>query len=106
RTSKAPTMAEYMAVPREQEEHVTVAALAKSIQPEDLATIIYTSGTTGVPKGVMLTHGNMASNLACSLNEIDLAPGDVSVSYLPLSHITARHLDFAVLKLGVTVAYV
>jgi long-chain acyl-CoA synthetase len=80
--------------------------LARSIAPEDLATIIYTSGTTGVPKGVMLTHENMASNLACSLNGIDLAPGDVSVSYLPLSHITARHLDFAMLQLGVTVAYI
>jgi long-chain acyl-CoA synthetase len=80
--------------------------LAQSIASEDLATIIYTSGTTGVPKGVMLTHENMASNLACSLNGIDLGPGDVSVSYLPLSHITARHLDFAMLQLGVTVAYV
>jgi long-chain acyl-CoA synthetase len=79
---------------------------ALSIQPQDLATIIYTSGTTGVPKGAMLTHENMASNLACSLEGFDLAPGDVSVSYLPLSHITARHLDFAVLKIGVTVAYV
>ena len=80
--------------------------VARSVRPQDLATIIYTSGTTGIPKGVMLTHGNMASNLACSLVGFDLAPGDVSVSYLPLSHITARHLDFAVLNLGVTVAYV
>jgi long-chain acyl-CoA synthetase len=80
--------------------------VARSVRPEDLATIIYTSGTTGVPKGVMLTHGNMASNLACSLKGFDLAPGDVTLSYLPLSHITARHQDLAVLNLGVTVAYV
>ena len=79
---------------------------ACSVKPEDLATIIYTSGTTGVPKGAMLTHANMASNLQCSLEGFTLAPGDVSLSYLPLSHITARHLDFAMLNRGVTVAYV
>lgn len=74
--------------------------------PGDLATIIYTSGTTGVPKGVMLTHGNMASNIACSLNGFDIGPGDVSISFLPLSHITARHVDFALLYRGATLAYV
>jgi long-chain acyl-CoA synthetase len=100
-----PSMAAFMSAESKGRDEA-LDELARSITPEDLATIIYTSGTTGVPKGVMLTHGNMASNLACSLTGIDLAPGDVSVSYLPLSHITARHLDFAVLQLGVTVAYV
>lgn len=100
-----PTMAEFMA-PAAGVRHEALERTARSLGPEDLATIIYTSGTTGVPKGVMLTHGNMASNLACSLQGFDLAPGDVSISYLPLSHITARHLDFAMLNLGVTVAYV
>jgi long-chain acyl-CoA synthetase len=102
---EAPSMAEFM-VARPGPKDEPLERLARSIVPEDLATIIYTSGTTGVPKGVMLTHANMASNLACSLYGIDLGPGDVSVSYLPLSHITARHLDFAVLQLGVTVAYI
>jgi len=100
-----PSMAGFMSAAAKGKD-VEFERLARSITPDDLATIIYTSGTTGVPKGVMLTHGNMASNLACSLSGIDLAPGDVSVSYLPLSHITARHLDFAMLQLGVTVAYV
>lgn len=81
-------------------------ARARAVRPDDLATIVYTSGTTGISKGVMLTQGNMASNLACSLHGFELGPGDLSVSFLPLSHITARHVDFAMLNLGVTVAYV
>ena len=80
--------------------------IARHIAPEDPASIIYTSGTTGVPKGVMLTHGNMASNLSCSLSEYDVGAGDLSLSFLPLSHITARHVDFAVLYRGGTLAYV
>jgi long-chain acyl-CoA synthetase len=78
---------------------------ARSIQPDDLATIIYTSGTTGVSKGAMLTHGNMASNIACSLLGFDMGPGEVSISFLPLSHVTARHVDFSLLYHGVTLAY-
>ncbi len=54
----------------------------------------------------MLTHGNMASNIAHSLEGYDLGPGDLSISFLPLSHVTARHLDLAMLHLGVVLAYV
>jgi len=75
-------------------------------RPDDLATIIYTSGTTGTPKGVMLTHGNIASNISCSLSGFDVSPSDSSISFLPLSHITARHLDLALLYRGATLAYV
>jgi long-chain acyl-CoA synthetase len=80
-------------------------SLARSIQPDDLATIIYTSGTTGTSKGAMLTHGNMASNINCSLLGFDMRPGLLSVSFLPLSHVTARHVDFSMLYHGVTLAY-
>src|ERR1700688_4900110 len=81
-------------------------ARAQSIAPDDLATIIYTSGTTGTPKGVMLTHGNMASNIACSMEAFGFGEkNEVSVSFLPLSHVTARHVDFALLYRGVVLAY-
>jgi long-chain acyl-CoA synthetase len=80
-------------------------SFARSIQPDDLATIIYTSGTTGTSKGVMLTHGNMASNINCSLLGFEMRPGLTSISFLPLSHVTARHVDFAMLYHGVTLAY-
>src|ERR1700683_4903849 len=81
-------------------------ACSQAIAPEDLATIIYTSGTTGPPKGAMLTHGNMASNIACSMEAFGFGSRDeVSISFLPLSHVTARHVDFALLFRGVILAY-
>jgi long-chain acyl-CoA synthetase len=80
-------------------------ARARSIGPDELATIVYTSGTTGQSKGAMLTHGNIVSNIQCSLLGFDMRPGLVSISFLPLCHITARHLDFAMLNHGVTLAY-
>jgi long-chain acyl-CoA synthetase len=80
-------------------------ARARSIVPDDLATIVYTSGTTGMSKGAMLTHGNIASNISCSLLGFDMHPALVSISFLPLCHITARHVDFSLLYHGVTLAY-
>jgi long-chain acyl-CoA synthetase len=82
-----------------------IESFAHSIQPDDLATIIYTSGTTGVSKGVMLTHGNMASNIEGWLPGFDFHPNQISVSFLPLSHVTARSVDFGLLSQGVTLAY-
>lgn len=79
--------------------------VAHSIQPADLATLIYTSGTTGEPKGVLLTHGNIACNVNYSLAEFGLNATDSCISFLPLSHITARHLDYALYAKDVLVAY-
>jgi long-chain acyl-CoA synthetase len=78
---------------------------ARLIEPEDLASIIYTSGTTGESKGVMLTHGNLASNISYSTVGIRVREGDRCISFLPLSHITARALDLAMYAQGATVAH-
>ena len=59
-------------------------------QADDLATIVYTSGTTGKPKGVMLTHGNVLSNVKAVLSQIAPTPDDVFLSFLPLSHTFER----------------
>ena len=75
------------------------------VKPEDLATLIYTSGTTGEPKGVMLTHGNIASNLNYSTPTFAWNTDSSCISFLPLSHITARHLDYALFCKGATLAY-
>lgn len=76
-----------------------------SVQPDDLATIIYTSGTTGEPKGAMLTHGNLASNLNFSTAGFAFSRDDSWISFLPLSHVTARHLDYALMSYGARLAY-
>jgi long-chain acyl-CoA synthetase len=80
-------------------------AIGEKIDPDDLATLIYTSGTTGTPKGVMLTHGNIASNLNVSLDMYEFDKDDLCISFLPLSHVTARHLDYALFNAGVPLAY-
>ncbi|HEX6559535.1 MAG TPA: long-chain fatty acid--CoA ligase [Longimicrobiales bacterium] len=79
------------------------ALLAK---PEDLATLIYTSGTTGQPKGVMLTHNNIHSNVvAQSWMRAEAGEAFVTVSFLPLSHIFQRMVDYCLFWLGCTIAY-
>ncbi|MBS4071310.1 MAG: long-chain fatty acid--CoA ligase [Algoriphagus sp.] len=86
-----------------------LAALEESkskVKPEDLFTIIYTSGTTGKPKGVMLTHANVLSNLI-SVSHIMSPPPGVSkvLSFLPLCHIFERTASFCFIYLGYSVYY-
>jgi long-chain acyl-CoA synthetase len=80
-------------------------AKPEGVKPEDLATIIYTSGTTGEPKGVMLTHGNLASNINYATGLMGFGDRDSCISFLPLSHVTARHLDYAMMCYGARLAY-
>ena len=90
---------------RESERDPTFDALVRSAEPKDLATLIYTSGTTGEPKGVMLTHDNIASNQNFAAAEFDFNSTDACISFLPLSHITARALDYVMYGCGAQVAY-
>ena len=79
--------------------------LVRRVEPNDLATLIYTSGTTGEPKGVMLTHGNVAANQNTTAVEFGFNETDSCISFLPLSHITARALDYVMYNHGAQVAY-
>jgi len=78
---------------------------ALSAQPDDLATLIYTSGTTGDPKGVMLTHHNIWSNVQAVLQMIPIGSGDECLSMLPLSHSYERMVDYTLFQAGVIINY-
>ncbi|HLZ44912.1 MAG TPA: long-chain fatty acid--CoA ligase [Gemmatimonadales bacterium] len=78
---------------------------ALSVGPEDLATLIYTSGTTGDPKGVMLSHHNIWSNVQACLQIIPIGVGDECLSMLPLSHSYERMVDYTLFQAGVIINY-
>ena len=80
-------------------------ARVRAVEPKDLCTLIYTSGTTGEPKGVVLTHGNIASNQNFAAVGFNFNSTDSCISFLPLSHITARALDYLMYMSGAQVAY-
>jgi long-chain acyl-CoA synthetase len=83
----------------------TFKAMASSVQPDDLATLIYTSGTTGEPKGVMLTHGNLAANLRDICQIFPVAQSDSALSFLPLSHSFERMVLWVYLANGLSTAF-
>ena len=77
----------------------------KQLRPGDLATIIYTSGTTGTPKGVMLSHANLLSNVMAGHTVVAVDDEDVSLSFLPLSHSFERLVSYVYLAFGVTIVF-
>ncbi len=79
--------------------------LAKAIEPADVATLIYTSGTTGEPKGVMLSHGNIISNVIDAGEKYSFSEKDVPLSVLPLSHIFERSAMYLYIFNGMAVHY-
>ncbi|MCI0566931.1 MAG: long-chain fatty acid--CoA ligase [Acidobacteria bacterium] len=80
-------------------------SLKARVSPTDLASILYTSGTTADPKGVMLTHGNLAANINSTLEAIPITGESVALSFLPLSHAFERMVHFACLSVGASIAY-
>ncbi len=72
----------------------------ENVQADDVASIIYTSGTTGIPKGVMLTHRNIVTNVLDCAEVFDLSASDVTLSFLPLCHIFQRTVDYLMLHAG------
>jgi len=79
--------------------------LTSAIGPDDLATIIYTSGTTGEPKGVMLTHSNLVSNVIDSAGHLSFNRNDCVLSVLPLSHVLERVAMYMYIHHGMAVFF-
>ena len=82
-----------------------IRAESLAAEPHDLATIVYTSGTTGTPKGVMLSHGNIVSDLRGSLARVPSNTAHQALSVLPLPHVLERTLSFGYFHEGVRIAY-
>jgi long-chain acyl-CoA synthetase len=80
-------------------------AKALEARPGDTASLIYTSGTMGQPQGVILTHANIVSNIQSTAEVYPLGPSDVLISFLPLSHVFERMVEFFCFWKGVTIAY-
>jgi len=79
---------------------------AASVEPDDLATIVYTSGTTGEPKGVMLSHHNIVTNVREILERVDIGePGDLGLEFLPLCHMIERIAGYCYMARATNRAY-
>jgi len=82
-----------------------VDAIVGDLEPRDVATIVYTSGTTGVQKGVVLTHGNLISEVLGAKKAFDFKEDEVGLAFLPLAHVLGRMMQFYNLAQGCITAY-
>ncbi len=87
------------------EQEPVLEQIRKSVQPDDLATLIYTSGTTGNPKGVMLSHNNIMSNVRGIQQVFDFNPNDSCLSFLPISHVFERTINYYFQLAGLSTYY-
>lgn len=99
-----------MGAKKDEEDSMLFEGLKSEVQPDDLATLIYTSGTTGAPKGVMLSHNNIASNLLASLERVpfddEVREGERMLSFLPLSHVFERLITYMYMSMGYPIYYI
>lgn len=92
-----------IAVDPEERDLQKIRYLREGIAENELATLLYTSGTTGLPKGVMLSHHNIVSNVKSVLAIVPVGPGIVALSYLPMSHILERMVTYVYQAAGASV---
>ncbi len=97
---------EVLELGKDESNQTEVEKLKNNVMSSDLATIIYTSGTTGKPKGVMLSHNNIVSNVIDSFPRLPLRVGDMRVlSFLPVCHIFERMLHYLYQYAGVSIYF-
>ncbi|MDO1511378.1 AMP-dependent synthetase/ligase [Maribacter confluentis] len=82
-----------------------VETLKNNVQPSDLATLIYTSGTTGRPKGVMMSHNNLVSNVVASKERVPSSTNDTALSFLPVCHIFERMILYLYQYCGIEIHF-
>lgn len=100
-----PHWSEITSLGRQNENKDALEVLKKPIAANDLATLLYTSGTTGVPKGVMLSHRNIISQLEAAQNLCPVGPEGRALSFLPLNHVYERVLTYLYMFKGVSIYY-
>ena len=102
-----PNWEEVLAIGKENAQKLSAQfqEIKDSVRPADTASIIYTSGTTGLSKGVMLSHENFLSNVEACQSLFPLGPGDMSLSFLPLSHVYERMVNYYYQFKGVSIYY-
>ena len=103
--SEAKHWSELLTAGKNNPQHEKLLALKAGVKPDDLLTLIYTSGTTGTPKGVMLTHRNLISNVTGAQEVCPVNNTHKVLSFLPLSHIFERMLTYLYLYVGAGIYY-